>query len=121
MTFAEFMERCLYDPGHGYYTSKQSVFGKEGDFFTSGYTHPLFADILTQAFDHYLQSFSGPVSLVELGAGRTRIGQQAISALAVRNPARRGQVHYQPVEVSDPLPDRITGIVFSNDFFDALP
>ena len=53
---------------------------------------------------------SEPITLVELGAGR---GEMA-SAF--------NRFEYVPIEIGcGELPQRFTGIVFSNEFFDALP
>ena len=35
MTFARFMELCLYEPETGYYRRGAKVFGPRGDFYTS--------------------------------------------------------------------------------------
>ena len=32
--FSRYMERCLYEPGLGYYARSQEQFGKAGDFYT---------------------------------------------------------------------------------------
>jgi SAM-dependent MidA family methyltransferase len=124
MTFAEYMQRCLYDPGEGYYTAKTKVFGRSGDFYTSPYTHPIFAEILADAFAAFLASFkeSERIDLVELGPGEGLLAAEVLTRLERLCPDIADRLRYFPVEVhKGTLPDRIVGIVFSNEFFDALP
>ena len=42
ITFADWMEACLYHSEHGYYRRGQPTVGREGDFLTSPEVHPLF-------------------------------------------------------------------------------
>jgi SAM-dependent MidA family methyltransferase len=124
MTFAEFMERCLYDPEHGYYTVKSGVFGRSGDFYTSAYTHPIFAEILAEGFAAFLRRFPGQHALdfVELGPGEGLLAARILARLRQADPELADRVRYFPVEVHEgTLPERISGLVFSNEFFDALP
>jgi SAM-dependent MidA family methyltransferase len=124
ITFEEYMERCLYDPEHGYYTSGREVFGPSGDYYTSAHTHPVFAEILARCFASLFENLNKrePLALVELGPGRSFLGRQALSFLAKTHPELSARVEYTPVEVNrGVLPPRFTGIVFSNEFFDALP
>jgi len=123
ITFAEYMERCLYDPEHGYYTSGRQVFGPAGDFYTSAHTHPLFAEILADTFADLLGNLdvARPLHLVELGPGDRTLARRILSFLGRSHPSIAANTVYVPVDVNEVLPDRISGIVFSNEFFDALP
>jgi hypothetical protein len=42
ITFARFMERALYEPGHGYYRRPEPGPGTAGDFLTAPEAHPIF-------------------------------------------------------------------------------
>jgi SAM-dependent MidA family methyltransferase len=122
ITFAAYMERCLYDPEHGYYTSGRQVFGPAGDFYTSAHTHPLFAETLADAFVELVGRLDpGPFQLVELGPGDRSLGRNILSHLARQHAEVGREVQYLPVDVNEVLPEQIRGIVFSNEFFDALP
>lgn len=124
MTFARFMELCLYDPEGGYYRRGSKVFGPRGDFYTSPYTHPLFARILGDALAGYLSCLcaDGPLDLIELGAGEGILGKGVLDRLEDRHPGIFARVRYRGVEYGDSgLPERIRGVVFSNELFDALP
>ena len=117
------MDFCLYDPRQGYYTSKDTIFGPQGDYFTSPYTHRLFAHSLVSAFVHYFELLAKPrpFHLVELGVGEGFLGRDILDRLKDAYPEVFDCVEYFPVEVGVDLPERIQGIVFSNEFFDALP
>ncbi len=108
ITFERFMELALYHPQHGYYTTGSQRIGKAGDFFTSVSVGPLFGRILARQFQRW-----GVKEVVEFGGHR---GQLRDDVLAVAS-----DLAYRVVEVGDPLPERITGCVFSNEFLDALP
>ena len=124
MTFAQFMELCLYDPEEGYYRRGSRIFGPRGDFYTSPYTHSLFARILGDALAGYLSCLDadGPLDLIELGAGEGILGKGVLDRLESRHPGIFARVRYRAVEFGDArLPERIHGAVFSNELFDALP
>ncbi len=124
MTFARFMELCLYDPEEGYYRRGSKVFGPRGDYYTSPYTHPLFAQILGDALAGYLSRLDadGPLDLIELGAGEGILGKSVLRRLESRHPRIFARVRFRGLEIGDScLPERIHGVVFSNELFDALP
>jgi SAM-dependent MidA family methyltransferase len=123
ITFERFMDFCLYDPGQGYYTTQETIFGPQGDYYTSPSTHPLFAHSLVSAFVHYFELLARPrpFHLVELGVGEGFLGRDILGRLKDRYPEIFDAVEYVPVEVGVDLPERIQGIVFSNELFDALP
>lgn len=117
------MDFCLYDPRQGYYTTKETIFGPQGDYYTSPYTHRLFAHSLVSAFVHYFELLDRPrpFHLVELGVGEGFLGRDILESLKDGYPEIFDRVEYVPVEVGVDLPERIRGVVFSNEFFDALP
>ena len=124
MTFARFMELCLYAPQEGYYRRGSKVFGSGGDYFTSPYTHPLFSQILGDALAGYLSCLDadGPLDLIELGAGEGILGKGVLGRLENHHPRIFARVRYRGMEIGDScLPERIHGVVFSNELFDALP
>lgn len=124
MTFARFMEFCLYDPEEGYYRRGSKVFGPGGDYYTSPYTHPLFAEILADALAWYLSCLEGDgiLDLIELGAGEGILGKGVLARLENTHSGIFTRVRYRSVEIGDAtIPDRIHGVVFSNELFDALP
>lgn len=111
VTFHEFMETALYHPEFGYYRRAKDPFGREGDFFTAEQLQPVFGILIAARIRSLFEEMGKPAGfrVVELGAGRREMAD-ALSAFA-----------YVPLEFGDPLPARLTGVVFSNEFFDALP
>ncbi len=116
------MQWCLYDPVIGYYR-RPGVVGKTGDFLTSPRTHRLFAELLAEFAARSLELLaSGPLQIVELGAGEGLLGGQVTSILRERRSRLVSRLEYVPVDTDGPgLPDSIRGLVLSNEFFDALP
>lgn len=124
VTFEKFMDFCLYDPQAGYYTNKSAIFGPQGDYYTSPYTHPLFAQLLGEALSFYLRTLNSslPIDLVELGAGEGLLGRDLLVHIQTEYPDLTPRLRYASTEVDRPsLPHLIHGVVFSNEFFDALP
>jgi SAM-dependent MidA family methyltransferase len=63
-----------------------------------------------------------PFQLVELGSGEGVLAGDILKVMAETHPGVRQRARYIPIEVeSGQLPESICGVVFSNEFFDALP
>src|SRR5437016_14645719 len=86
ITFAAFMEACLYEPGLGYYTSPGRKVGAEGDFYTSITVHAAFGRVLAREIAQMWRSMGAPdgFSLVECGAGHGRLACDIMDYLAER-------------------------------------
>jgi SAM-dependent MidA family methyltransferase len=112
LTFHRFMEVALYHSEHGYYRRARDPFGRQGDFYTAEQIQPVFG-ILAAAFIRRLyqnMGEPGDFRVVELGAGRAEMA------------AAFAEWPYCPIEIaSGELPASMNGVVFSNEFFDALP
>ncbi len=112
MRFDRFMELALYHPELGYYRRRdRDPFGKHGDFYTASQVQPVFGRVIARAIRNLRTRMGDPgnFTVVELGPGRGEMK------------AALEEFHYLPVEVGSELPRSITGVVFSNEFFDALP
>ena len=48
MRFADYMQAALYEPGHGYYVTGKSIFGRGGDFQTAPTIGKLFGECLAE-------------------------------------------------------------------------
>jgi SAM-dependent MidA family methyltransferase len=109
--FRRFMEIALYHPEHGYYRTPRDPFGKEGDFYTAEQIQPVFGILMAARIRQLWREMGEPAdfTVVELGAGRREM-TDAFS-----------EWRYVPVDIGDMLPERIRGVVFCNEFFDALP
>ena len=111
--FRRFMEVALYHPEHGYYRRPRDPFGKHGDFFTAEQLQPVFGILIAARIRQLFREMGEPAGLHRRRARRrprrdapTRSPNGATS-LSISIPAR--------------CPRDFTGVVFSNEFFDALP
>ena len=110
--FRRFMEAALYHPERGYYRRPRDPFGKHGDFFTAEQIQPVFGILIAARIRQLHREMGEPreFTVVELGAGRGEMAE-ALS-----------EWRYVPVDLdSGELPESLVGVVFSNEFFDALP
>lgn len=145
VTFAEFMDWALYHPRHGYYAAGPGRLGRGGDFFTSVQVGGLFGRLLAESFIEMWDHLgSGKLTLVELGASDGALAEQVMRALeakgrakgvslhlveksrASREAAKRRLARYPKVHVWEDLDSfehtaGVEGVVYSNEFFDALP
>jgi SAM-dependent MidA family methyltransferase len=110
--FRRFMDVALYHPEHGYYRRARDPFGKHGDFFTAEQLQPVFGILMAARVRQIWREMEEPAefTVVELGAGRREMAE-AFS-----------EWRYAPVDVDGgEIPENFNGVVFSNEFFDALP
>jgi SAM-dependent MidA family methyltransferase len=110
--FARFMDAALYHPEFGYYRRARDPFGVHGDFFTAEQLQPVFGNLIAAAIRNLRERMGAPADfvVVELGAGR----QEMASAFS--------EFRYVPIDTAHGrLPQGFRGVVFSNEFFDALP
>lgn len=122
LPFARYMELCLYHPEFGYYRSGRAKLGPAGDFYTSAHVHAAFARLLVARWVEMWEELGrGDFILVEPGAGGGEIGREAVSWAARAQPEFARALRYVPLEYGHALPDRVTGCIFSNEFFDAQP
>jgi SAM-dependent MidA family methyltransferase len=142
---SDFMEICLYDPQHGYY-SRRTPFGLAGDFVTAPEISQMFGELLGlwAATVWRAMDAPDPVMLIEIGPGRgTMMGDVLRAMKAV--PAFRDAARVHLIERSAELQlyqrqtlasvDHVMlrwhgtldetppgpAIIFANEFFDALP
>ena len=147
--FSRYMEICLYDAEHGYYSRKAEQFGKAGDFYTSSDVHAVFGRLLARQFDEMWRALGSPgdIELMELGPGRGLFAQDVLGWSEKKFPDFFHALRYVLMERSPALRKRINNtlahhlasgkaalatadlldigeaptIVFANEFFDALP
>ena len=145
ITFAKYMDACLYDPRHGYYTRAEQL--PRRDYFTSVDASPVFGRLLARQFHEMWVQLGRPAEflLVEPGAATGSLAAQILDFTAESFPEFYSALQYIAVErsvarrtavagslarhlaakhfamVSD-MPAQIPcGCIFSNEFFDALP
>jgi len=110
--FRRFMEIALYHPEFGYYRRRRDPFGASGDYYTAAQLQPVYGELVAERIRQLHRQLGSPEDfcIVELGAGR---GEMAAAFSGFR---------YYPVEAGGgEWPERFQGIVFGNEFFDALP
>jgi SAM-dependent MidA family methyltransferase len=147
ITFARFMELALYEPDLGYYEQPGKI-GRGGDYFTSVSVGPLFGHLLAFQFAQWLDTDcpDDRCQIVEAGAHDARLAADILEWLARRRPDLLRRLEYRIIEssptrrgwqektlsswranlswesdIGDISEHSIKGIVFSNEFFDALP
>jgi len=78
--FSRYMQICLYDPWHGYYSANSEQFGKAGDFYTSSDVHAVFGRLLARQFDELWRALDRPpqIEILELGPGRGLFGRDVL-------------------------------------------
>jgi SAM-dependent MidA family methyltransferase len=113
-----------------YYSSPRSPIGIEGDFYTSADLDPIFGQLLARQFEQWSAGFD-EFTIVELGAGKGVLARDILQQrrfpymILERSPTMRlrQQDVLKDFDVHwiDELPHGLTGCIFSNEFFDALP
>ena len=114
LSFADFMDVALYDPGCGYYRRPAARIGRsaETDFFTAS-SSALFGRLVAEACARLLSPAPlGGFEFVEVGA---EPGEGVLGGLD--HPFRS----VRQVRVGEPLRLEGASVVFSNELFDAQP
>jgi len=145
ITFAAYMEACLYHPRHGYYTKADQR--PRRDYFTSADARPIFGCLLARQFRQMWVVFGRPeeFQLVEAGAGTGELAGQILDFAAESLPQFYGGLRYVAEERSESrraahaellaahlgagrassaadLPSSVPcGCIFSNELLDAMP
>lgn len=103
--FAEFMAIALYHPQFGYYTTRPSILGPQGDFITSPHMGHDFGEILAEQFVDMWAALGhpDPFTLVEMGAGQGLVAADVLSHLQVHHPDCFKTLHYIVIEKSAAL------------------
>jgi SAM-dependent MidA family methyltransferase len=142
LSFADFMQMALYQPGLGYYSNGLSKIGEAGDFITAPEISPLFSKALGNHIADVLKQVP-EADCLEFGAGN---GQMAVDLLLYLAEINRLPKHYYIIEASahlrqiqrqivkehlgdiqslvvwlDQLPAEFNGAILANEVCDAMP
>jgi SAM-dependent MidA family methyltransferase len=142
LSFADFMQMALYQPGLGYYSNGLSKIGEAGDFITAPEISPLFSRALGNHIADVLKQVP-EADCLEFGAGN---GQMAVDLLLYLAEINRLPKHYYIIEASahlreiqrqkvkehlgdiqslvvwlDQLPAEFNGAILANEVCDAMP
>jgi len=100
----EYMALCLFDPEHGYYTTREP-FGAAGDFVTAPEISQVFGELVAvwlyqawQAIDRPL-----PVTIAEIGPGRGTLMKDMLRTFSRLDPALTAGASFAMVETSPRL------------------
>lgn len=146
ITFDKFMEFALYDKEDGYYCKSGKRFGKSGDFYTSPTVHRAFGNVISKFIVRVFEAIDEQfVSVIEPGCGNGYLAVDILDCLKEFYPTVYENIHYYCIDksisnldnayelladhraivnfaadISD-LKDKHSGVVISNELFDALP
>lgn len=145
ISFARYMERCLYAPGLGYYSAGRLKFGRDGDFVTAPELGAVFARCVARAMAPALRECGEDAVWFELGGGSGAFARDCLIELHALGAMPR---HYWLLEPSADLRERQqtllrtalppdlfarcdwldrppqhawSGVLFANEVLDALP
>jgi SAM-dependent MidA family methyltransferase len=109
IAFSRYMDLCLYDSEHGYYSRNAEQFGKSGDFYTSSDVHAVFGRLMARQFEEMWRALGSPenIAIVELGPGRGLFAQDVLDWSDKKFPDFFRAIHYILVENSAVLRQRI--------------
>ena len=145
MPFSQYMERCLYAPGLGYYSAGKTKFGEAGDFVTAPELGELFGRCVVAAVQPVLAMLGSDADFLELGGGSGAFAETALRALqAMQSVPRRYLILEPSADLRDRQRERLAlalpaevfarvqwldrppeenwrGVLFANEVIDALP
>jgi SAM-dependent MidA family methyltransferase len=145
LPFSQYMERCLYAPGLGYYSAGRVKFGATGDFVTAPELGDLFAHCVAKAVLPTLATLGAEVDFLELGGGSGAFAAAALQAFAADGQPPRRYLMLEPsadlrerqrARIEAQLPAELAarvewlerppeedwyGVLFANEVIDALP
>jgi SAM-dependent MidA family methyltransferase len=143
ITFEQFMSMALYDSDFGYYNTESGKIGREGDFYTSAYLHPVFGAMIGKQITEMWDVMGRPeFSIVEMGSGAGYVCKDLLGSL--RDTDFYSALKYIIIEGSPVMRDiqqkllvefsgkvqwapslsqcgSITGCILSNELLDAFP
>jgi SAM-dependent MidA family methyltransferase len=140
ISFRDYMEMALYEPGLGYYTSSEHRIGKRGDFFTSPYISSAFGAMIGRQIEEMWSDIRKDFKIVEFGAGSGLLCYDILQYLK-KNRACYLSIEYIIIEKS-PVSEKFSrnylgnavtwrrdlkelgsfeGCIISNELFDNFP
>ena len=141
ISFSEYMEMALYEPGLGYYSAGLQKFGEGGDFVTAPQLGNVFARCLVKQIEQVADELS-EYEIIEAGAGSGVLAADLLVALQDKNPPARYRIlersaHLRQVQketlcqlvphwmdriswLDEPPEESWQGIFLANEVLDAL-
>jgi len=145
LSFAQYMERCLYTPGLGYYSAGKTKFGEAGDFVTAPELGELFARCVVTAVQPVLALLGDEADFLELGGGSGSFAEATLNAFSASSMLPRRYLILEPsADLRERQRERLAaalpadvyarvdwldrppehdwrGVLFANEVIDALP
>lgn len=99
ITFAEFMQKVLYQPQYGYYNSDKERIGKFGDYYTSPTVHKIFGELIAKQLEEMWRIMGEEkFTVMEMGANRGWLCYDIIQCIKKEYPRFYDNFHYIIVE-----------------------
>ncbi len=96
ISFSDYMETALYEPGLGYYSAGLQKFGPGGDFVTAPQLGDLFALCLANQIEQIAAEICrkdpGRYEIIEAGAGSGVLAADLLKALQEKHPPERYRI-----------------------------
>jgi SAM-dependent MidA family methyltransferase len=137
------MEKVLYHPKHGYYSSGSCAIGRKGDYFTNVSVGPLFGQLMVAQFAEIWEELGriNDFVIIEQGAHNGQFARDVLQSSQERTPEFFEASRYRIIEpfpilrawqsqTLEPFRDKVewrnslepfVGVHFSNELLDALP
>ncbi|MBB6284871.1 class I SAM-dependent methyltransferase [Geobacillus subterraneus] len=148
VSYADYMQMALYDERFGYYMREREKIGKKGDFFTNSSLAAAFGKALASFWIRLVERGGLPPAVCEWGGGDGRLALAVLEEWKKKSPHTYQKLSYTIIDQSPfhrrrqqetlrPVVEKVrqydgiprwldecgpfSGIVFSNEFFDAFP
>jgi SAM-dependent MidA family methyltransferase len=144
LTFAAYMDACLYDPKFGYYSG--AVDRRRADYYTSVDVSPVFGRLIARQLEEMWRALGRPTpfTIAEAGAASGTLARNILDFAQEQMPEFYSALRYFAVEMSGPrqelaraalvqhiaagrasvggeIPNLDCGCILSNELVDALP
>ncbi|MEO6848328.1 MAG: SAM-dependent methyltransferase [Chthoniobacterales bacterium] len=103
ISFSRFMERALYEPDIGYYSSRRALIGKAGDFYTNVSVGAIFGKIICEQLLEIWSAMNSPArfTIVEQGAFDGQLAEDILSHAHEYNASFFAALTYR---ITEPFP-----------------
>ncbi len=140
ITYAEFIKIALYHPEQGYYMKNDVKIGRTGDFITTSNISNIYGKLLAKWYAKVHLKYNLPAAVCEIGGGTGRFAKAFIegwnqysttplvyslieSSPYHRELQRESLLDFNQLTQYEDVGEigNFSGLVFSNELFDALP
>ncbi|QNG61231.1 SAM-dependent methyltransferase [Bacillus sp. PAMC26568] len=143
ISYSQYMNLALYHPVLGYYSKNKQKIGRNGDFYTSSHVSNVFGKLFAKYFAELVERDEVNPSFCEIGGGTGRFLAEMLDEWKRISPETYSNLNVFTIEKSgyhrelqvdqaeshaitvipsiDKLSRPYSGIIFSNELFDAFP